>query len=85
MHHIYSMVDYYYAGGKDKESDDKHIFIWIYYFTDLIHSFIYTYNLPVLWTHKYIIYNTIIYVQYKLQTLQMIGGAFIWQHVCAPP
>ena len=40
MHHIYSMVDYYYAGGKDKESDDKHVFIWIYYVTDLIHSYI---------------------------------------------
>ena len=35
-------------GEKDKERDDKQVFIWIYYLTDLIHSFIYTYNLPVL-------------------------------------
>ena len=25
-------------GGKDKERDDKHVFIWIHYLTDLIHS-----------------------------------------------
>ena len=26
-------------GENDKESDDKHVFIWIFYLTDLIYSF----------------------------------------------
>jgi hypothetical protein len=39
------MVDYCYAGGKrQKESGDKHVFIWMHYLTDLINSFINTYQ-----------------------------------------
>ena len=47
MHQIYSTVRITIMQG-EKDKDDKRVFIWIYYLTDLIHSFIYAYNLPVL-------------------------------------